>query len=77
MNLLSKVTEYNHHYCSFLPSVFSSTSGFTEMLPSAGLLLGLLVVVLTRDRIPDEGERAGEELGLTSVVVLLLKEWSL
>lgn len=47
------------------------------MLPSAGLLLALLVVVLTRDRIPDEGERAGEEFGLTSVVVLLLEEWSL
>lgn len=75
MYLLSKMTEYNHHYCSFLPSVFSSTSGFTEMLPSAGLLLGLLVVVL--DRIPDAGERAGEELGLTSVVVLLLEELSL
>lgn len=47
------------------------------MLPSAGLLLGLLVVVLIRDRIPDAGERAGEELGLTSVVVLLLEELSL
>lgn len=49
------------------------------MLPSAGLWLALLVAVVMSDIIPDDGEggwRAGEETGLTSVVMMLLDEWS-
>lgn len=58
--------------CSFSPSDLWSVSIFTAPFPSEGWLLALLVSMGTQG-----GDRSGELHVLTSVVVLVLDEWSL